>query len=376
MGAKWFRLRPRRRDARAGGGNPALSKRVVIALDAMGGEQAPDMVVKGADIALVRYPQAEFLFYGIEARIRPLLDKLPKLDARAVIRHTDEFVTDDAKPSAALRGARNSSMRLAIDAVAAGEADCVVSAGNTGALMAMAKFVLKMILGIDRPAIACFMPTLRSESVMLDLGANVECDSENLVQFALLGDVFARTVLGVPQPIVGLLNVGSEEMKGNDAVRGAALRLRGPGSPVRFHGFIEGNDIAAGTVDVVVTDGFTGNIALKTIEGTARLYTSFLRAAFRNSLMARLGYVFANRALGKLRKRMDPRRYNGAVFLGIQGICVKSHGSTDALGFANAIGVACDMQINGFLDKLHEEIVQMSALPAAAEPTAAGGTRP
>jgi len=353
-----------------------LSKRVVIALDAMGGEQAPDMVVKGADIALVRYPQAEFLFYGIEARIRPLLDKLPKLKARAVIRHTDEFVTDDAKPAAALRGARNSSMRLAIDAVAAGEADCVVSAGNTGALMAMAKFVFKMIPGIDRPAIASFLPTLRSESVMLDLGANVECDSENLVQFALLGDVFARTVLGVPQPVVGLLNVGSEDMKGNDAVRGAALRLRGPGAPVRFHGFIEGNDIAAGTVDVVVTDGFTGNIALKTIEGTARLYTSFLRAAFRNSLMARLGYVFANRALGKLRKRMDPRRYNGAVFLGIQGICVKSHGSTDALGFANAIGVACDMEINGFLDKLHEEIVQMSALPAAAEPTAAGGTRP
>jgi phosphate acyltransferase len=353
-----------------------VSKRVVIALDAMGGEQAPDMVVKGADIALVRFPQAEFLFYGSESRIRPLLDKLPKLAAHAVIHHTDELVTDDAKPSIALRGGRNSSMRLAIDAVAAGQAGCVVSAGNTGALMAMAKFVLKMIPGIDRPAIASFMPTLRSESVMLDLGANIECDAENLVQFALLGDVFARTVLGVTQPAVGLLNVGSEDMKGNDAVRGAAERLREPGAPVRFHGFIEGNDIAAGTVDVVVTDGFTGNIALKTIEGTARLYSGFLRAAFRNSLMARLGYVFANRALGKLRQRMDPRRYNGAVFLGIQGICVKSHGSTDALGFANAIGVACDMEINGFLDKLREEILLMSALPAAAGQTAAGGTRP
>ena len=349
-----------------------MSQRVVIALDAMGGEQAPDMVVKGAAIALERYPQAEFLFYGIESRIRPLIDKLPKLAGHAVIHHTDEFVTDDAKPSIALRGARNSSMRRAIDAVAAGEADCVVSAGNTGALMAMAKFVLKMIPGIDRPAITSFLPTLRSESVMLDLGANVECDSENLVQFALLGDVFARTVLGVTQPLVGLLNVGSEDMKGNDAVRGAALRLRGPGSPVKFHGFIEGDDIAEGVVDVVVTDGFTGNVALKTIEGTARLYTGFLRAAFRSSLMARLGYLFAGHALGKLRSRMDPRRYNGAVFLGIQGICVKSHGSTDALGFANAIGVACDMERNGFLDKLQEEILLMSALPVAGQPAAGG----
>jgi glycerol-3-phosphate acyltransferase PlsX len=170
-----------------------------------------------------------------------------------------------------------------------------------------------------------------------------------------------------------LLNVGSEDMKGNDAVRGAALRLRGPGSPVKFHGFIEGDDIAEGVVDVVVTDGFTGNVALKTIEGTARLYTGFLRAAFRNSLLARLGYLLASHALGKLRQRMDPRRYNGAVFLGIQGICVKSHGSTDALGFANAIGVACDMERNGFLDKLQEEILLMSALPTAAEQPAAGG---
>ncbi|MGH6995635.1 MAG: phosphate acyltransferase PlsX, partial [Stellaceae bacterium] len=289
----------------------------------------------------------------------------------AIVHHTDEFITDDVKPSIALRGGRRSSMRLAIDAVAAGEADCVVSAGNTGALMAMAKFALKMIPGIDRPAIASFFPTQHGESVMLDLGANVSCDSENLVQFALLGDVFSRTVLGTAAPSVGLLNVGAEDQKGNDAVRGAALRLRGSGTPIRFHGFIEGDDIGKGTVDVIVTDGFTGNVAIKTAEGTARLFAEFLHAAFRNSWAARFGYLFAWRSLTKLRKRMDPRRYNGAVFLGIQGICVKSHGSTDELGFANALGVAADMAMNGFLDKVHEEMLQLSAVATPDQTTVA-----
>jgi glycerol-3-phosphate acyltransferase PlsX len=348
-----------------------LSKRLVIALDAMGGEHAPAMVVRGAGIALERFPQAEFRLFGDESKLKPLLAQQPKLAEHAQIRHTDEFITDDAKPSVALRSGRRSSMRLAIDAVANGEADCVVSAGNTGALMAMAKIILKMIEGIDRPAIASLLPTLRNESVMLDLGANVECDSENLVQFALMGEVFARTVLGLPRPRVGLLNVGSEDMKGNDAVRGAAMRLREPGSPIDFHGFIEGDDIATGIVDVVVTDGFSGNVALKTAEGTARLYSEFLRGAFRNSPMARLGYLFAYRALAKLRQRMDPRRYNGAVFLGIHGICVKSHGSTDALGFANAIGVAIDMQANGFLEKIQDGILHLSAIPAAPAKTTA-----
>jgi phosphate acyltransferase len=346
-------------------------KRVIIALDAMGGEKAPGMVVKGAALAHERYPQAEFLFYGIEDRIKPLLANARKLAARAVIHNTDEFITDEAKPSAALRGGRRSSMRLAIDAVAAGEADCVVSAGNTGALMAMAKFALKMIPGIDRPAIASFFPTSRGESVMLDLGANVQCDSYNLVQFALLGDVFSRTVLGIAEPTVGIVNVGAEDQKGHDAVRSAGLQLRSTGVPVRFHGFIEGDDIAKGTVDVIVTDGFTGNVALKTAEGTARLYTEYLRAAFETSLVARLGCLLAYRSLAKLKARMDPRRYNGAVFLGIQGICVKSHGSTDALGFANAIGVAADMALHGFLDQVHNEILQMNAMPALERSAAA-----
>src|SRR5207302_5241313 len=232
---------------------------------------------------LVRYPGARFLLFGDESRVAPLLAKLPRLAKATTLQHTEEVVADDAKPSQALRAARRSSMRLAIEAVADGRADGIVSAGNTGALMALAKFALKTLPGIDRPAIATFFPTRRGESVMLDLGANIECDADNLVQFALMGDVFARTVLGLVEPTVGLLNIGSEDLKGNDAVRKASARLREALTPIHFHGFIEGDDIAAGTVDVVVTDGFTGNIAVKTAEGMGKLFSEFLEAAFRHS---------------------------------------------------------------------------------------------
>jgi phosphate acyltransferase len=347
-----------------------VSDGITIALDAMGGDAAPAIVLKGADIARQRYPGVDYLMFGTEEKVAPLLAKLPALGEKVSFIHTDEIVADDAKPSAALRGGRRSSMRLAIDAVADGRASGVVSAGNTGALMAMAKFVLKMLPGIDRPAIASFFPTRRGESVMLDLGANIECDSENLVQFALMGDVFARTVLGLIEPTVGLLNVGEEDLKGNDAVRGASARLRLAMTPIRFYGFVEGDDIAAGTVDVVVTDGFTGNVAVKTAEGTAKLFTEFLEAAFRHSLPARIGYLFARSALRKLRMRCDPRRYNGAMLLGLDGIAVKSHGSTDAFGFANAIGVAVDMELNGFLDKIRVELARLSEAPSAAQPAA------
>jgi glycerol-3-phosphate acyltransferase PlsX len=344
-----------------------LSARITIALDVMGGDQAPRMVLRGADKSLNRYPQAHFLLFGDEAKITPLLAKMPKLMARAEIHHTSEFVTNDAKPSAALRGGRRSSMRMAIDAVADGRADGIVSAGNTGALMAMAKIALKMLPGIDRPAIASFFPTQRGESVMLDLGANIECDADNLVQFALMGDAFARSVLGLTQPTIGLLNVGSEDLKGHESIRAAATQLRAEHSPVKFYGFIEGNDIAAGTVDVIVTDGFTGNVALKTAEGTARLFSEFLRAAFKHSLLARIGYLFAADALKKMRERMDPRRYNGAMFLGLNGIAVKSHGGADALGFANAIGVAVDMKLNGFVDQIRDEIARLKAIQTPPE---------
>jgi glycerol-3-phosphate acyltransferase PlsX len=345
-----------------------VSDGITIALDAMGGDRAPGMVVKGAEIALRRHPDVHFLLFGAEDEVLPLLAKQPHLGKAVTLHHTSETVADDAKPSLALRAGRQSSMRLAIEAVAEGRADGVVSAGNTGALMAIAKFVLKMLPGIDRPAIASFFPTRRGESVMLDLGANVECDAENLVQFALMGDVFARTVLGLAEPTVGLLNVGSEDLKGNDAVRAASARLRDTVTPIRFYGFIEGDDIAAGTVDVVVTDGFTGNVAIKTAEGTVKLFGEFLEAAFRHSLPARIGYLFARSALRKLRMRSDPRHYNGAIFLGLGGIAVKSHGSTDAFGFANAIAVAIDMKVNGVLDKIRVELARLSEAPSASEP--------
>jgi glycerol-3-phosphate acyltransferase PlsX len=340
---------------------------VIVALDAMGGDHAPGSIVHGAAIAMRRWPGTEFLLFGDAARLEPLVARHKKLTERFRIHHTDERIADDAKPSVALRSGRHSSMRLAIDAVAEGKADCVVSGGNTGALMAMARFSLKMFPGIDRPAMASLVPTRRGESVMLDLGANIECDAENLVQFALMGEVFARTVLGLKQPSVGLLNVGSEEMKGHEAVRAAATRLREPGSPINFYGFIEGDDIGAGTVDVIATDGFTGNVALKTTEGTARLFTEFLRASFRHSLTARIGYLFAAPALAKLRKRLDPRHYNGAVFLGLNGIAVKSHGGADAIGVANAIGVAVDMRNNRLLDLIRDGLQRLDGLTVAPD---------
>ncbi len=335
----------------------------------MGGDHAPDMVVAGADLALKRYPKVRFLFFGDQGQIEPLLERHKALRALATIHHTSESVGGDAKPSVALRSGRQSSMRLAIDSVAAGKAACVVSAGNTGALMAMAKFVLKTLPGIHRPAIGSFMPTMRGESVMLDLGANIDCDAENLVQFAVMGAIFARMTLGIPEPTIGLLNVGAEELKGSDVIRQAAAQLRTIPLPGRFHGFIEGNDIPQGTVDVVVTDGFTGNVALKVAEGMGRLYSGFLLRTFQSSIMARLGYLLASGAFRKLRARVDPRRYNGGMFLGLNGVCVKSHGGIDAFGFANAIGVAIDLAAQGFNDRLSDELHRLA--PEAPQATIA-----
>ncbi|WP_119458330.1 phosphate acyltransferase PlsX [Rhodospirillaceae bacterium SYSU D60014] len=348
-----------------------MSDGLTIALDAMGGDHAPDMVIKGANIARQRFPQVRFLFFGDEARIDPLIDKLPSLRAVSETLHAEQEVRGEDKPSQALRSGRASSMRLAINAVHDGRAAGVVSAGNTGALMAMAKFVLKTMPGIDRPAIASFFPTIRGESVMLDLGANIQCDANNLVQFAVMGNVFARTVLGVPDPTYGLLNVGSEDLKGNEAVREASAILRATSLPGHFHGFVEGDDIAKGTVDVVVTDGFTGNVALKAIEGTAKLYAEFLRKSFMSSAFSRLGYLLARPAIRSLKVRTDPRRYNGAIFLGLNGIAVKSHGGTDALGFANAIGVAIDMVLHQSIDRIGDDFARLTTQPQPASQAAA-----
>ncbi|HXP95946.1 MAG TPA: phosphate acyltransferase PlsX [Telmatospirillum sp.] len=339
-----------------------MTARVTISLDAMGGDNAPDMVVQGVQIAHTRLPHVDFLLFGDQAKLTPLLDLAPELKECCQLRHTDKAVKCDDKPSQVLRQGRQTSMWLAVDAVARGEAAGVVSAGNTGALMAMSKYVLRMLPGIDRPAIAGFFPTERGESVMLDLGANVDCDANNLVEFAVMGEVFARIVLGIERPTVGLLNVGSEEMKGNDSVRTAAAILRQGNLPLTFYGFVEGNDIAGGAVDVVVSDGFTGNIALKSAEGLAKLYTRFLRDAFSSSWLARLGYLMARSALIKVKLRTDPRRYNGAMFLGLNGIAVKSHGGTDAVGFANAIGVAVELVTHGFNERIKQELERLKAV--------------
>ncbi|AWU93365.1 phosphate acyltransferase PlsX [Azospirillum ramasamyi] len=350
-----------------------MSQRLTIALDAMGGDLGPDMVIAGAEIARERHPDVRFLLYGDRERIEPLLSQRPALKAVAEIRHTADFVAGDAKPAVALRAGRQSSMRLAIDAVASGEAACVVSAGNTGALMAMAKFVLKTLPGIDRPAMASFFPTQRGESVMLDLGANAECQSENLVQFAVMGAVFARAILGLPEPTIGVLNIGSEDMKGNEVVRAAAASLRDMPLPGRFHGFVEGTDIGLGTVDVIVTDGFTGNVALKTAEGTAKLFSEFLRRTFATSFLARIGYLLARGAFKRFRERIDPRRYNGAMFLGLRGVCVKSHGGTDPVGFANAVAVAINLATHGFNERIKEEMGRIADANPLPDTKAAAG---
>lgn len=339
---------------------------LTIALDAMGGDNAPGIVVRGANIARRRFPDVKFVLFGDQEKVAPLVEKFGALKKITEIVHCAGAVTNDAKPSQALRQREGTSMWSAICAVRDGEAAGVVSAGNTGALMAMSKIGLRMLPGIDRPAIASFYPTRRAESVMLDLGANIECDADNLVQFAVMGSIFARTVLGLLKPTVGLLNVGEEEGKGNDALREAAAALREIDLPMTFHGFVEGDDIAAGTVDVVVTDGFSGNVALKTAEGTAKLYADFLRDTFRSSFTASIGYLLARRALKKLRARLDPRRYNGAMFLGLNGVVVKSHGGADAFGFANAIGVGVDMAKGGFNDKIIKELAGFGVTGRAA----------
>jgi glycerol-3-phosphate acyltransferase PlsX len=344
--------------------------KVVLALDGMGGDHAPDVVVNGADIARERYPGSSFLLFGDPARLKPLVDRRKGLAQVLEIVPAADVVTADDKPSFALRRRRQSSMWLAVEAAAQGRADTVVSAGNTGALLAISMVAMRMLPGAHRPALASFMPTSRGETVMLDLGANLECDADNLVQFAVMGSVFAQVLLGLSEPKVGLLNVGSEELKGHEELLQAAEWLRREGSPVSFHGFVEGNDIGSGTVDVVVTDGFTGNVTLKAIEGTAKLLmgrTGLVREAFRTSTFAKIGYLFAAGAWVKLSKRVDPRRYNGGVFLGLDGICVKSHGGADALGFAYAIGVAVDMVRYEYKSKLVEGLAKLHALPATAE---------
>jgi glycerol-3-phosphate acyltransferase PlsX len=320
-----------------------VSRDLTVSIDAMGGDAGPGIVVTALARSIVRHPAVRFLIHGDEAVLNPLFAKRPKLLPRIEIRHSAERVRMEEKPSQALRRGRNTSMWRAIECVAKHDADVAISAGNTGALMAMSMYQLGLIEGLDRPAIASLWPTKRGQSVVLDVGANIQSDAQQLVDFAVMGEAFARAILGLERPIVGLLNVGSEDQKGNDAVRGAAHILRGAKLPIEFCGFVEGDDIAEGTADVIVTDGFTGNIALKTAEGTAKLVIYFLRTALRRSLLGRMGGFVAGGALNALRRKLDPRASNGGIFLGLNAVVVKSHGGTDAMGFASALDMAIDM---------------------------------
>lgn len=322
----------------------------------MGGDAAPEIVIEGAAIARERYPNLGFLLYGDETRIAPLVTRYPILKKSCKIRHTDKVVSADERPGQALRRGRDSSMGQAINAVKEGDACAAVSAGNTGALMAMSKFMLKTMPGIDRPALATLLPTTRGESVMLDLGANVECDEKNLVQFAIMGAAFARTVLALSNPTVALLNVGVEELKGNEAIKNADRILRDTTLPMKYMGFTEGHGLGMGEVDVVVTDGFSGNISLKTTEGTARMIAELLSRAMQSSIFSKIGYLFARSALRGLRDHLDPNNHNGAVFMGLNGLVIKSHGGATADGFASAIGVAADMAANDLAGKISEDL--------------------
>jgi glycerol-3-phosphate acyltransferase PlsX len=346
------------------------TRNLTLALDAMGGDKAPGVVVDGIGLALASLPHVDFLLYGDEKLLKPLLYNAPAVRAVCQIRHTEDVVSNDEKAGVALRSGRNSSMRLAINAVNDGEAAGIVSAGNTGALMAMAKFVLKTLPGIDRPAIAKNFPTMQGDCIILDLGANVQCDADNLVQFAVMGEAYARKVLGIEQPSIGILNIGSEDLKGHEQLQHAAAMLQEINLPIRFHGFVEGDDITKGTVDVVVTDGFTGNIALKMAEGTARMFSNFLKEALMDSLSSRVGALLAKNSLSKFKGRIDPRRYNGAMFLGLNRICIKSHGGTDAFGFANALGVAVELISDDLNDVIREDLSHLDEL----HPEASGKT--
>ena len=321
-----------------------------IAIDAMGGDGAPEVVFDGIAEFIKTHPdtKANFLVFGQESVVRPFLTS--SLAKHVTIHHSEEVVTGDTKPAAAVRMGRKTSMAMAIDAVNNELADAVVSAGNTGAFMALSKIILKTFEGIDRPAIPALIPSDKGCTLVLDLGANIECSAENLVQFAVMGSVYMRTLMNIAEPSVGILNVGSEDLKGNQVVQAAANFLRDH-PLVNFHGFVEGDDITKATVDVVVTDGFTGNIVLKAIEGTVRLFARQLKKSLSENVLSKLGALIAQPSLASFKRFVDPRLYNGAMFLGLRKIVIKSHGGTDGVGFATAIKVADELvQRNVILD--------------------------
>ncbi len=352
-----------------------MSKQITISLDAMGGDAGPDMVIPGAAIALRRRPELRFLLHGDEARLKALLEPHPQLAAAARIVHSDVVVRMDDKPSQALRAGRwKSSMWKAIESVKTGEATVCVSAGNTGALMAMAKFCLRTMAGIERPAIAAIWPTLTGETIVLDVGATIGADAQQLVDFSVMGAAMARAVLHVDRPTVGLLNVGVEEVKGNEEVKMAGRLLKEADIPeLSYAGFVEGDDIGRGKVHVVVTEGFAGNIALKTAEGTARQFAQYLREGMNRSWLNKIGFAIARSAFDRLKEKMDPRKVNGGVFLGLNGVIIKSHGGADPEGFASAIALAYDMAAADLTNRIVEGLAHYHRVGVVSAAT--GDTR-
>lgn len=340
-----------------------------LAVDAMGGDEGPVMVLPGLEVALKRCPNLRFDLYGDEETLARTLATRPALRDACRIIHCGVSIPMNAKPSQALRmGRRDSSMWRSLDALKSTDAQAAVSAGNTGALMAMALFCLRPMTGVDRPALAAIWPTVRGESIVLDVGASIGVNTRNLVTHAILGAAMSRAVFGIDSPTVGLLNIGVEEVKGLEEVReaGQILRERNLQS-MRYEGFVEGDDIGRGAVDVVVTEGFSGNIALKTAEGTARQLAEYLRMSIGRTLRARIGYLLAKPAFTRLRDKMDPRKINGAVFLGLNGLVIKSHGGTDAEGFASAVELAHDMVKNNLQQRIAADVAALEGTKELAD---------
>ncbi|MDB5440298.1 MAG: phosphate acyltransferase [Caulobacteraceae bacterium] len=344
---------------------------LVISIDAMGGDHGPSVVVPAIALASRRLEGVRFLLHGDEARIAPELARCAGARPLVEVRHTEKAVAMDEKPAVALRRGKGTSMWNAIESIRAGEARAALSAGNTGALMAMSKLIVRMAAELERPSLVASWPTMRGVTAVLDVGANIESDAPQLVEFAIMGAAFHRAAHGSVRPTVGLLNVGSEEQKGHDEVREAHALLRAASLDFDYRGFVEGNDIAKGTVDVIVTDGFTGNVALKTAEGLARFFSAQLKDTFKSGPLAMLGAALAMGSLNRMRARLDPGAFNGAPLLGLKEIVVKSHGGADAASFANAIKVCADLarsDFTGEIDRNLQRLVAAMPAPAGSEP--------
>ncbi|NCB50055.1 MAG: phosphate acyltransferase PlsX [Alphaproteobacteria bacterium] len=329
---------------------------LVIAVDTMGGDHAPSSVIEGVKKAQKENPDVFFLLYGDKNKVAPYLEKYRLDDTMYKFYHTEDVVSSDAKPSVAVRTGRKSSLWKAIYAVRSGEAQAVVSAGNTGAFMAMSKICLGMIANIDRPALTAIVPSSKGFKVCLDLGANAECHASNLVDFALMGSILYRISFDKENPTVGLLNIGSEEVKGKDEVREAANRLREIPNKVNYKGFVEGNDYGLGSVDVYVSDGFSGNVALKTMEGTMKMASFLVKQAIKKSLLSKIGILLMIPSFLGLKKKIDPRLYNGAMLLGLNGLCVKAHGNSDAFSLLCAINRTVKLVKNNLCETIRSEI--------------------